>query len=72
MTPEEARKKLAEDPDFVNLKRFDFSLKSTLEKLPDGCTDRQIAQALMIPEDRVRSMYARIVEKIRGVLGVED
>lgn len=62
---EDFRKRLDTDPDFVNLPRFDNSLKKLLAKHPDGVSDKTIAQALMIDEDDVESTYKSIILKLR-------
>lgn len=71
MNPTEAKKKIAEDPDFVYLKRFDFSLNKLLQRYPDGCPDRIIANALMVPEAEVEELYQSAVAKLRLIMGVE-
>lgn len=71
MTTEEAKAKLETDSDFIALKRFDYSLENLVERYPEGCNDRIIAQALLITEDDVEDMYLHIVEKLRNVLEVE-
>lgn len=68
---EETRKLIDTDPDFVNLKRFDYSLEKVLEKFPDGAPTRIIAQALMITEDEVEDEYERIIAKLRTAMKVE-
>lgn len=65
MTEKEIRYLLDTDPDFIGIKRFDFSLKKLLERYPDGCPDRIIAQALLLTEDEVKELHNRIVEKLK-------
>lgn len=67
----EARKLIASDPDFVYLKRANFSLKELVEKHPDGVPDRVIAAALMITEEDVEDMYQNIVLKLRKLMKVD-
>lgn len=71
MTPEEVKKKVEEDPDFVNLKRFDFSLKKLVERYPEGCPNRVILSALLMSEDELDKCYNGIVEKLRAQMGVK-
>lgn len=66
----EAKKRINEDPDFVNLKRFNYSLAQLLERYPEGCPDRVIAAALMIPETEVEEIYDTVVTKLRMIMGV--
>jgi len=71
MTVEETRRKIAEDPDFVNVKRFDNSLKKMLERYPDGAPPKAIAQALLMTEEEVEELYQQVVLKLRAALKVE-
>jgi hypothetical protein len=71
LTTDEARKRLYNDPDFIALKRFGYSLKNLLDRYPDGCPDRIIASALMITEDDVATIYEQIIQKLRDRMGVE-
>lgn len=71
VTTSEAKRRLYEDPDFINLKRFDFSLKKLLLRYPNGCPDRIIAQALMISEDDVQVTYDRVLGKLKEIFGVD-
>ena len=69
MTTEQARQMLYEDPDFIALKRYDYSLTKLMERYPDGCPDRIIASALMITEDDVEALHQEIVRKLRKAMG---
>lgn len=71
MTTEEAMQRIVEDPDFVNLKRFEYSLAQVMDRWPEGAPDRTIAQALMISEDDVQALYQGVVAKLQGLLKVE-
>lgn len=64
--------KIYTDPDYIALKRFDYSLAKLLERYPDGASDKIIAQALKIEESEVEELYQEIVEKLRRVMVVED
>lgn len=61
--------KIYVDPDWVELRRFDNSLKKVLKRYPDGAPDRLIAQALGITEQEVQEQYDQIVEKLRRAVG---
>lgn len=65
--------KIQTDPDFVNARRFGNSLTALEERYKDedGCPDHVIASALMIPEGELETEMARIVLKLRGLMGVE-
>jgi len=71
MNEEDARKRLNEEPDFVNAKRYEYSLAQLEERYPDGAPDNIIANALMIDEEEVEAEYGKVVEKLRDIMGVE-
>lgn len=58
------------DSEWINLKRFNNSVKDVLVRYPDGVPDHVIATALMIDETEVDILYAQIVAKLRGLMGV--
>jgi hypothetical protein len=62
--------RIHEEADYVFLKRYDFSLSRLVERYPDVTPDKVIAQALCIKEEHVEEEYERIVEKLRGLMGV--
>lgn len=70
LTTSEARHLVASDPDFVFLKRFDYSLAKVKERYPEGCPDRIVANAMMIIEDDVSVEYARVCSTLREIMGV--
>lgn len=72
MNPIDAKKLVETDPDYIALKRFDFSLKVLLERYPEGCPDRIIANALMIPEYEVEEIYQQAVARLRVIMGVTE
>lgn len=71
LTDEQIKFLLETDPNFINSKRFGYSLKALAERYPDGAPDRIIASALSIPIVEVSAAYDRVVEKIQGLLKVE-
>lgn len=71
MKGQEAKTLIHNDPDFIHLKRFEFSLKKLLAKHPEGVPDRIIAAALMLTEDDVAEMYEGIVSKMRTAMKVD-
>lgn len=66
------KKRLENDPDYIALKRFDYSLKKLLERYPEGAPDRIIANALLVPEEDVEEMYGLTVQKLRDMMGVSN
>jgi hypothetical protein len=71
MKGEEARERIAIEPNFIFLKRFDYSLASLIDKHPGGVSDRVIAAALMVTEDDVQDIYEDIILKLRDILKVD-
>lgn len=67
----EQKKRVAEEPDYVALKRFDYSLAKLLERYPDGCPDKVIAQALLVSEEEVEELYQTAIARLRIIMGVE-
>jgi hypothetical protein len=68
MTTEEAINRINTEPDFVYLKRLDYSLARVVERFPDGAPDRTIAQALMITPEDVERIYQDIVQRLKKQL----
>ncbi len=62
--------KLLEDEDHVLLKRFNYSLKATLERYPEGVPEHLIAQALDLEDEEVTELYQEVVEKLRAIMKV--
>ena len=71
MDTHEARRRVQEDPDYVDLKRWDYSLEKVVNHYPEGAPDRLVATALMITEDDVETCYQQIVLKLRNAMKVE-
>lgn len=65
MTTEEAIHLISNDPNYVYLKRFDYSLAKVLERFPEGAPDRTIAQALMITTEDVERVYNEIIARLK-------
>lgn len=70
MTVENLQERIQTEPDFVNLKRFDFSLHKTMERYPDGAPIKVIAQALLMTEPEVEEMLERVVFKLKSYMKV--
>jgi DNA-directed RNA polymerase specialized sigma24 family protein len=66
--PAEDEKKLLNEPDFVLVKRFDYSLKRMIERKPDGLSNKAIGQALGIPEEEVEEKLAEILKKLKSLV----
>lgn len=74
MTEAEMLEKIHNDPRFVNARRFGNDIERLEERYrdEDGCPDHVVASALMLTEDELRQRMSGIVEKLRGLMGVED
>lgn len=55
-------------PDYINIKRFDYSLEKLLDRYPNGAPDRIIAQALDMTEDEMKELYQQALEKLKKEL----
>ena len=64
----EVKQKLYNDPNFINIKRFDYSLKKLISKYPEGVPPKIIAQALDLSEPELESLTAATLAKIRTLL----
>ncbi len=62
---------LEKDPDFIYSKRFDFSIEKMLERYPDGVSNKNIAQVLLITEEEVERIYQDSILKIRAAMKIE-
>ncbi len=68
MNLEETRLLIETDPDWIAIKRFDYSLKKLLERYPEGAPNRIICQALMMDETQVETLYQAILQKLKAKL----
>lgn len=62
--------KLINDPDFILLKKFNYSLAKMVERYPDGAPDNIIASAIGVEEEEVEGIYNGIIDKIKKYLKV--
>jgi hypothetical protein len=56
------------NPDFILLKRFDYSLTLAMLRYPDGMPLNLIAQALNLTENQVDRRYRSIIGRLRAKL----
>lgn len=71
MKGDEARERIATEPDFIFLKRFDYSLASLVQKHPGGVSNRVVAAALMVTETDVDDIYENIILKLRDIMKID-
>lgn len=57
--------------DYIGLKRYGFSLLKLMVRYPDGAPDHVIADALLIEESEIDTLYKDIVKKLQGHLGID-
>lgn len=71
MTPEQVQTAIHQQPDFVNLKRYDYSLEKVMEAFPDGCPDKVIAAGLDLTEEQLKALSDSITLKLRTLMKVD-
>jgi hypothetical protein len=64
------RRRVIDEPEFVNAKRFNNSLSELEKRYPDGCPDHVIASALVIPEEWVKPHRLQVARELRKLMGV--
>jgi len=69
-TPEEMQVKIQDDPDFISLRRYGYSVNKLLEKYPNGVPDHIIADGLLMTEIELEERYKAIVTCLRARIGV--
>jgi hypothetical protein len=62
--------KINNDPNYIHIRRFEYSLSKLLERYPEGVPDKYIAQALDIEEEEVDALYEQTVQKLRKLMNV--
>lgn len=72
MTSEEINQLINKDPDFVNIKRFDYSLDRLLERYPEGAPNKVICQALQMSEEEVEELYKSVLSKLRERMALNE
>lgn len=64
---------ILEDPDFISLKRFNYSIEEMKVRYPEGAPDHVCGAALLLSEEEYQEEYNKVVEKLKGLIGnVED
>ena len=62
---EELKKRIQNDPNFVNDPRFNNSLEQVLAKYPEGVSAFQKSKMLMLTKEEMEEIYQNIIEKLR-------
>jgi hypothetical protein len=71
MKVENVEDKVKFDPDFIAIKRFDYSLTKLLERFPEGVPDHVIENAMGLTTEESELLYGDIVVKLQKVLHVK-
>jgi hypothetical protein len=71
MINQETVDKINSEFDFINLKRYEYSMKKLLNKHESGVSDSMISTALCIPEKKVLELYESAVANLRKIMKVE-
>ena len=71
LSPEEIKNRIENDPSFVLVKRFDYSIDKLVKRYPHSCPDHIAAQALDLDIEVLQERYIQIVGKLRLGMGVE-
>jgi hypothetical protein len=67
----ETKKRIEQEPDFIDSPRHDNSILKFLSSKTDGVDDKTIAKVLHISEEEVRDTMIRVVDKIRKAMKIE-
>lgn len=63
--------RLENEEDYIFSKRFDYSVKTLLDRYEDGASNRVISSCLMMTEAAFEEYYEGIVCKLRKFMGVK-
>lgn len=67
---EQARYFVDTEPDFVNNRRYNYSLKQLMAAHDESCTPRLAAQAVAATEEEVEAEYQEILAILKLRMGV--
>lgn len=65
MDKDDIQKKIREEEDYVRSPKCSNSLTKFLVKNPDGVEDNIISRLLMMPEEKVKEVYAEAVKMLQ-------
>lgn len=68
---EDIKQKIENDPDFINSKKHQYSLKRFLREHSSGTTDNIISYFLCIQPSDVKVLYDSAVKKIRQKMNID-
>ena len=61
---------LKTDPDFIAIKRFDYSLEKLVDRYPEGCPKHIICKAFLMAEAEIDEVYNAVLDKLRKTMKV--
>jgi DNA-directed RNA polymerase specialized sigma24 family protein len=65
------KKRIEEEPDFIDSPRHDNSIAKLLSKKVDGLDEKTIAKVLHLSEGEVRDTIIQMIDKIRKAMKIE-
>jgi hypothetical protein len=65
MDKEEIQKRVKEEEDYIRSPKNSNSLNKFLMRNPDGVEDNVVARLLVMPEEKVRELYAEAVKMLQ-------
>ena len=63
--------KIEDDEDFIYCPRLNNSIKSFVEKHPEGVDNERIGKVLLISSEEVENLFQSALKKIRNRLGLD-
>ena len=60
--------KIKYNPDYIAIRRFDYSLIKLLDRFENGVPDHVLENALNLEHDEAEELYKEIVAKLQKVL----
>ena len=67
----DTKKKIEQEPDFIDSPRYDNSLSKFVLAKIEGVDDKTVAKLLHMTEEEVRDSMVRVIDKIRKAMKVE-
>lgn len=62
--------RVATEPEFINIKRFEYDLRRVEEKYPDGAPSKVIAAGMCVKEEEIEDHMKRITAELQRLMGV--
>ncbi|MDE2425752.1 MAG: hypothetical protein KGO96_07580 [Elusimicrobia bacterium] len=65
---DDIKNKIYNDPDFIAIKRFDYSIEEFIKRYSSGAPNHIIAQALNLTEEEFEKEFALLLEKLKTLM----